>query len=203
MSRTMKNALVSAAVLVIIAVASVTCLMLANAFLPKYTPTLDAKKIAQLQEVAPTGVSDETAIAENYFSIVGSDVFDLEKFNSENGSVGEVLAVYRVEKGENAGRFITETQTVGFGKQNTVLLTAYNKDNTIAGLIKLRDDGDYLLVNDAQYEALRKAVIGKKTMTVDEIKAATGATASSSMSGIEKNVRLSGSLIETITGEGA
>ena len=202
MSRTVKNALISAGVLVVIAVISVTCLMLANAFLPKYTPTLDMKKIGQLQQVAPSGATDADALSGEYYSIVGSDKFDLSKFNSDNRSTGEVLAVYRVEKGENAGVYVTETKTVGYGSQNTVLLTAYNNDATVKGLIKLRDDGDYLLTDGAQYEALRKAVIGKKVMTSDEIKMATGATAKSSMSGIEKNLRLSGDLIAMLLGEG-
>ncbi len=202
MSRTMKNSLICAAVLVIIAVVSVTCLMLANAFLPKYTPTLDVKKIGQLQQVAPVGADDTVALRENYYSIVGSDAFDLEKFNSDNRSVGEVLAVYKVEKGERAGTYVTETKTVGYGSQNTVLLTAYDPDATIAGLIKLRDDGDYLLNNSAQYETLRNAVVGKKVMTEDEIKTATGATASRSVSGIEKNLRLSGDLIALLLKEG-
>ena len=106
MSRTVKNALISAAVLVVIAVVSVTCLMLANAFLPKYTPTLDIKKIGQLRQVAPVEADDSTALSDGYYSIVGSDAFDLEKFNTDNRTVGEVLAVYKVEKGENAGMYI-------------------------------------------------------------------------------------------------
>ena len=204
MSRTMKNSLVCAGVLVIIAVVSVTCLMLANAFLPKYKPTLNLAKISQLHQVAPSGAgSDEEALNGEYFKILSEEDFGLEKFNSENRSVGQVLAVYMLQKGDGAGTYITETQTTGYGSQIMVLLTSYNKDGTIAGLIKLRDDGDYLLVNNAEYEALRKAVIGKKVMTSAEIKTATGATESASPNGIEKNLRLSGDLIAALNKEGA
>ena len=206
MSRTMKNALISAVVLVAIAVVSVVLLSLANAFFPKYTPTLNMQKIAQLQQVAQVEADDNTALGENYYSIIGSDEFDLESFNKKNKSLGEVLAVYRVEKGENKGMIITETKTVGYGSQNSTLMTSYKSDATIAGLIKLSDGGDYLLTDKNianQYKALQEAVIGKKAMTADEIKTATGATAKSSMSGIEKNLRLSSMVAVILLGEDA
>lgn len=199
----MKTSLKSALVLIAIAVVAVLALILAKQFFPAYVPKLDLNKIKQLQEVAPSGVSDSAAIEENYYKIITGETYDLDKFNSENGDANtKVLAIYYQDKGTNAGAYITETQCYGYSSQIMILLTAYDSTGTIIGLTALKTDGDYLLDNPAQYQKLKEAVIGKKIMSSSQITASTGATASFSASGIEKNLKLSSDLVTLLIAGG-
>ncbi len=204
MTQTVKNSLKAALVLIVIAVVAVTALMLANAFFPKYQPKLDLAKVTQLQTVAAAGVEDQAALDGGYYRIFSSeaktDEFDIVKFNKDykgSNDNNKVLAVYSVEKGDNAGQFITETKTTGFGTQIQIILTSFDAAGKILKVNVIEfTNGDYYA---GEYANLSAKLGGKDSIELSDVKS-SGATDSSN--GVLKNIDMSLKAVKAIIAAG-
>ena len=97
MTRTIKNALISTAVLAAIAVVCVGLLTVCNMFFPKYTPVLDAATAKLINSICETGKSDSEAYDDGYIVMLSESSYavtlaDYNKANKRTKS--EILAVY-------------------------------------------------------------------------------------------------------------
>ena len=138
MKKTTADAIKSVIVMLVIGFVCVLLLAVANEYL-KYEAVLDEKMARELSLVCPTGdkADDETL---SYFETVSADEL-IKKVNKEHkketvtsaaGKVkmGQVLAVYRAVKGENAGSYIVQAQAdCSYG--TVIMLTAYDKSGKI------------------------------------------------------------------------
>lgn len=134
MTRTIKNALISTAVLAAIAVACVGLLTVCNMFFPKYTPVLDAATAKLINSICETGKSDSEAYDDGYIVMLSESSYavtlaDYNKANKRTKS--EILAVYGEPRGLNAGAYIIESKATG-RDGDIVLLVAY-RDGTVVG----------------------------------------------------------------------
>lgn len=134
MTRTIKNALISTAVLAAIAVVCVGLLTVCNMFFPKYTPVLDAATAKLINSICETGKSDSEAYDDGYIVMLSESSYavtlaDYNKANKRTKS--EILAVYGEPRGLNAGAYIIESKATG-RDGDIVLLVAY-RDGTVVG----------------------------------------------------------------------
>ena len=138
MKKTTADALKSVLVMFVIGFVCVALLAVANESL-KYEAVLDDKMAQVLYGVCPTGVdTDENAL--EYFETVSADDL-IKKVNKDHkkdtvftaaGKVkmGQVIAVYRAVKGENAGAYIVQAQAdCSYG--TVIMLTSYDVSGKI------------------------------------------------------------------------
>ncbi|MCL2797576.1 MAG: hypothetical protein FWD58_05940 [Firmicutes bacterium] len=126
MSPFWKNALKSAAALGAVTLLSVLMLAFSNAFLPKYTPKLDAETAAILNEMSQTAPEGETDLL-GFFE-PAMKAAELEAWNKANGSpTRKVLAAYTAVKGTATGTLFVETETAGY-LSDVRLIIAVDKD---------------------------------------------------------------------------
>lgn len=192
----MKVTLKSVLVLALIALFSVTILVLANAFFPKYVPKLDMDTVKIINKLAPSGVDDTTALNDKYFGIVDlkAKKIDLDAFNKENKAGGkEILAVYQALKGNSKDSYIVESQADGYvGKIVTV--TAYSKDGKIMKVTVKSHSESYWDKINANIETYLDKLIGKSgNLAPSDLASSTGATYS--ITGIANSVTIANSLV--------
>lgn len=138
MTRTIKNALISTAVLAAIAVVCVGLLTVCNMFFPKYTPVLDAATAKLINSICETGKSDSEAYDDGYIVMLSESSYavtlaDYNKANKRTKS--EILAVYGEPRGLNAGAYIIESKATG-RDGDIVLLVAYRDGIVVGATVK-------------------------------------------------------------------
>lgn len=138
MKKTTADALKSVLVMFVIGFICVALLAVANEYL-KYEAVLDDKMAKELYVVCPTGEQTD-ANALEYFETVSADDL-IKKVNKDHkkdtvstaaGKVkmGQVIAVYRAVKGENAGAYIVQAQAdCSYG--TVIMLTSYDGNGKI------------------------------------------------------------------------
>lgn len=198
MTRTIKNSLTAVLVLVIISLVSVTSLAFANKFFPKYKPTFDFEAVKELNTLVQSGVDDQTAFDENYFSIL--TVKELDDFNKENAGNktrnNKVLAVYSLDKGVKAGYLFTVTSAEGY-EGDIIMLTAYTSNGAIENF-KVQKDSESRrepLLEENLKKTL-ETVKGKKKMGYGDVYAFTGATNTAKT--IAQNVNIGAKLVNEV-----
>ena len=182
MSSTIKNALKNAVVLAVAAAISVLILAVVNAMIPEYVPTLDAATVSILNEIAPTDVPDETALAEEYFGFAMTGDA-LKEWNKQNGTATrKVIAAYKVVKGEATGTVIVQTETTGWASSPLKMYTAINQYGRFIKIYVVDMSETFYVASDL---AAINQVIAEKSvgdLTVDTFKGAmanSGATKTS------------------------
>lgn len=138
MTRSLRNALRSTAVLVIIAVVCVGILAVCNMFFPKYVPTLDRATASLINSICPTGTGDAEAFDNGYIVMLGEDDYGvvLDDYNKAHKSdKAKILAVYGEPKGMHAGSYIVESSATG-RDGDIVILTAYTDAVIVGATVK-------------------------------------------------------------------
>lgn len=192
MSRTVFNALKATAVLVIITAVCVGALALCNMFFPKYVPTLDGATAKLINEICPTGVSDDIALSDGYIELLGDDDYGvkLADYNKANKSAkAEILAVYRQSKGDNAGAFIIEAKSSG-RDGDVVVLTAYKNENIVGATVKKQGESYWNKLPTDMFESL----VGENVYSEIDLSAKFGKTgATLSLTAVNRAVNISNS----------
>lgn len=208
MTNSLKSTLKSVVALTVIAVVCVALLAVANAFIPKYKPTLDAATAALINQVSPTGVNDNEAFIGGYFEMYEIDDKELSDFNRANGAEAnnKVLAVYKAIKGNNANTYIVEAQAQGYsGNEPIHMMTSFKTDNTVLSTaVKSQNEnspGSKSIFDEAYLKKLISYVSGKTTLSAEEVMASTGATSKYSVNGVVNAVNISQKMVAAIGGE--
>lgn len=207
MTNTVKNTLKSVIALSVVAVVCVALLAVANAFIPKYKPTLDANTAALINKVSPTGVSDNEAFIGGYFEMYDISDSALNDFNKANGAEvnNKVLAVYSIVKGNNKGTYAVEAQAQGYsGNDPIILITSFNRDNSIMSTtVKSQNEnspGSAGIFTDRYFNALITLINGKTSISTDEVMASTGATSRYSINGVVNALNISQKMVSSMDG---
>ena len=200
-----KSLIKSVVALSVISVVCVALLAVANAFIPKYKPTLDIKTATLINGIVPSGTGADTAFAEGYFEMLELDEKKLADFNKSNRSDANnaVLAVYKAVKGENEGVYIVEAQGQGYAGA-IIMLTAVGEDGTIFG-VELKSEsenspGTNGIFTEPYFKAFQEYVKGKTVLVDKDINAETKATSMYSIGGVVKAVNLSVKAAEAVKG---
>lgn len=205
MSNTMKSTLKSVAALTAVAVVCVALLAVANAFIPKYKPTLDAATAALINKISPTGVGDADAYIGGYFEMYALDKKELADFNKANGeeSNNKVLAVYSIVKGNHKGTYAVEAQAQGYsGNEPIIMLTSFHANGTVMSTtVKSQNEnspGQASIFDEDYFKKLVDYVAGKNLMSSDEIITSTGATTKYSVNGVVNAINISHKMVASL-----
>lgn len=175
-SKSVINALKAVAVLAIISIVCVGLLAVCNMFFPKYKPSLDMDTLKLINEICPTGVSDDEAMNGKYIVMLDEDELGaFDAFNKTNKSMkASVLAVYAELKGDNAGAHVFECSATG-RDGDIVILVAY-KDGKVFGASVKKQGESYF--NKLPEDVLDNAEDTDGSVNLNDIVGKTGATLS-------------------------
>lgn len=200
-----KNIVKCVIVLAVISLICVALLSAANVFL-KVVPTLDRSTAAMINKMCPSGVDDQTAFEEDYFKMFTDEElaqmgFNLSDFNKKNGSAkNKVTAIYFIQKGDSAGRFVIES--TGMGYYDMSVLTAFDNMGAISGVIvKAHTEDSFAgqILSEERFKAFTDSVIGKTAVpSPNEVMATTGATTSYSTRGLTSAVSVAAKVIQSL-----
>ncbi|MCL2797865.1 MAG: Ig-like domain-containing protein [Firmicutes bacterium] len=143
---------------------------------------LPAALVAVLNRLAPSGVSNEEALNEDYFAAWTNAQVDAWNAESEVTSDYElVLGAYRVQKGLFEGAIIVKTATTGYWSYyendpdsglipHLVLYTAIDKDGKFIGM-NVADMGEEDFYSADNFAGLNLEIIGKSFVgkSIDDI----------------------------------
>lgn len=200
-TQTAKNTLKCVLVLGVIAVVCVTLLAVANKFLQvKVTLTKQTSNI--VNEIAPTGVDNDTAFNEKYITMAdlsqgGYGVTDLDKFNKQYGSsTQKVLALYTSKNQNSDITYVVEAQGKGH-VDAIVLLIAYDGEKVAKIAVKSQAESywdkftDY---RDGENRSILDLFVGTQgKVTGSQIATSTGAT--NSLRGVANAVSIANQFI--------
>ncbi|MCL2061099.1 MAG: hypothetical protein FWH03_00535 [Firmicutes bacterium] len=139
-----KSAFKSAMILASVAACVVLVLAFANAFMKPPLPPppkLELEEVAILNQIAPTGVDDQTALDEYYFVLIGPQTAEeMSAWNELHGNTSFkvtgiarykiLLAAFKADKGPHAGTVFVRTLTDGYYDIRADIITAINPDGT-------------------------------------------------------------------------
>ena len=195
----LKNAFKCVLVLGIITVVCVALLALANKFLAVEI-TLDKATARIINQMAPTGVDDDTAYSEGYVKLVdlskgGYNYKSVNDYNKK-GSNKKVRALYTSQNAESGKlSYIVEAEAKGRDAA-IVMLVAYDEDLKIAKVHVKSQAESYWDRIEAKKGLLDEFIGLSGTIESDRIATKTGAT--SSLGGIVGAVNTANGFIASL-----
>lgn len=204
MTRTMKNTLISVLVLFIISASSVLLLALANNFI-KVEVKLDAKTATLINTIAPTGYDDATALKDKHIKMVdlANANYNIKSFDEFNKTFGtktkRVQALYLSTNKSGKTTVVVQAEGAGFEGGQIVMLTAYDDENKISGIINKSQSGQSYWVRLGDMDKFYQSFIGKSgSISSNVIAGETGATVMGTLRGITDAVSISNVFAEQL-----
>lgn len=174
---TVKNTLRCVLVLGVIAIVCVTLLSIANRFL-QVEVTLDKATASLINQIAPTGKSDDEALSGGYVQMVdlqagGYSISSIDAYNAQYGTNNQkVRALYTSKNASGTVTYVVESEGKG-NDSAIVLLIAYDADKKVSALtVKAQGESYWDKLNLAEVFKTFVGTSGKITNVV----AGTGAT---------------------------
>ncbi len=204
-NRTIKNTLKCVLALGVIAIVCVALLAVANKFL-KVEVVLDKATAKLINQIAPTGVSDDEAYGGGHIKMVNLadgdySIKSLDEFNKK-GSNNQVLALYTSTHAET-GNVTRVVEAQGKGRDGViVMLVAYDAENKVSALVvKSQMESYWSHITDI--EKVYAAYIGtsySEQITSSQVAAVSGATVKVTLGGMTDAVNTASEFIAKIHG---